>query len=151
MTLTTVQDFARMVATAVEDEREWSVVSGMMGWKGRLSEVVAMGERIRGESKLMDVVSCAYCPGVEAPFDVEHVKNENLEAGELKTSWSLNAAHSAVSKEEAEAMLKQVTIGMLLSSVKGAWEVSDELNQRFPEFKFESAEAFLGRVWKGRP
>ena len=50
MTLTSVQDFAAVVVKAVEvdDAIEWPVVSGMVGWKGRFSDLVKVGERIRG-------------------------------------------------------------------------------------------------------
>lgn len=48
-------------------------------------------------------------------------------------------------------MVKVVSIGILLSSMKGAWDVSDELNQMFPDYKFEKAEHFLTRVWYGKP
>ena len=48
-------------------------------------------------------------------------------------------------------MFKMVKIGMLLSSAKGAWDVSDELNQLFPDYRFEDIESFLTRVWTGKP
>ena len=76
------------------------------------------------------------------------MKVEDLEAGELATSWSLEAAHSAVSGEEAAAMLKQVAIGILLSSVKGAWDVSGEMNHIFPSYEYASAFSFLTEAWK---
>jgi hypothetical protein len=48
-------------------------------------------------------------------------------------------------------MLKTVLIGTLLSSAKGAWDVSDEMNQLFPDFKFTQIEDFLTEVWEGKP
>lgn len=48
-------------------------------------------------------------------------------------------------------MLKGVLVGMLLSSAKGAWDISDEWNQRLPDYKFTEIEQFLGEVWKGKP
>jgi len=48
-------------------------------------------------------------------------------------------------------MLKAVLIGTLLSSIKGAWDVSDEVNKLLPDFKFTQIEAFLTKVWNGEP
>ncbi len=48
-------------------------------------------------------------------------------------------------------MLKTVLIGMLLSSAKGAWDVSDEFNRLLPDYKFTQAEDFLTQVWEGKP
>lgn len=81
------------------------------------------------------------------------MKLEDLEAGNLQASWKMDTAkkHAAVRYEESAALFQTVTIGMLLSSVKGAWDVSDELNQLFPDYQFEEIEAFLTRVWIGKP
>ena len=45
-------------------------------------------------------------------------------------------------------MLNQVAIGMLLSAVEGAWNVSDELNRMFPAYEFQSPEEFLMKAWR---
>ena len=76
---------------------------------------------------------------------------QDLEAGELKTSWSIEAVHLAVPPEQAAALLKAVSVGILLSSCKGAWDSSDDFNQLFPDYKFTSAESFLAKVWEGKP
>jgi hypothetical protein len=52
-----------------------------------------------------------------------------------------------VSEDQAAAMLQTVSIGILLSSAKGAWDSSDELNQLFPDLEFTSAAKFLGEIW----
>jgi hypothetical protein len=79
------------------------------------------------------------------------VEVEDLEAGNLNTSFRLEAVHQAVSKEEAPALLRDVTIGTLLTSVRGAWDISDELNQLFPDLELTEAEEFLTNVWNGKP
>lgn len=48
-------------------------------------------------------------------------------------------------------MLKTVLIGTLLSSAKGAWDVSNAFNQLLPDYKFVQIEDFLARVWEGQP
>lgn len=45
-------------------------------------------------------------------------------------------------------MQKAVMVGMLLSSVKGAWDVSDEMNRLLPDFKFTQLEEFLSKAWE---
>jgi len=79
------------------------------------------------------------------------VKLEDLEAGILTASWKLEASHPSVTGDEVENMLKTVLIGTLLSSAKGAWDVSDDFNQLLPDFKFTEMEDFLTKVWKGKP
>jgi hypothetical protein len=48
-------------------------------------------------------------------------------------------------------MVKQVVIGLLLSSLDGGWDVSGELNQIFPDYEFMEIEDFLSKVWNGKP
>lgn len=78
------------------------------------------------------------------------MKYEALWAGILQTSWGLGQKHRAVNDEQASALLTKVPIGILLSSVKGAWDVSDEFNQLFPDCKLDTMEEFLARVWDGK-
>ncbi|KAK7966217.1 uncharacterized protein PG986_000494 [Apiospora aurea] len=103
ITLTTAADLAAIVARAVESEGTWPTTSGIRGNRLTFSQIIAIGERVRGR-----------------PFEVGKVKLEDLEAGELTSSWDLEAVHKAVSPDEASAFHKTVSIGFLLSSVKGA-------------------------------
>ena len=48
-------------------------------------------------------------------------------------------------------MLKTVLVGTLLSSAKGAWDVSDAWNQLLPDYKFTQMEDFLIKVWEEKP
>ncbi|KAK6833485.1 NAD(P)-binding protein [Apiospora arundinis] len=134
VTLTTAADLAAIVARAVEYEGTWPTTSGIRGNRLTFSQVIGIGERVRGRA-----------------FDVGKVRLDDLEAGELKSSWDLEAVHKAVSQDQASAMQKMVSIGFLLSSVKGAWDSSDEMNRLFPDYKFTSAEEFLKGVWEGKP
>lgn len=74
------------------------------------------------------------------------MKLEDLKQGNLTSSWKLDVPHEPVSPEDAKYMLEQVTMSMLLSIARGAWEGSDELNQTFPEFLFMGIEEFLAGV-----
>jgi hypothetical protein len=78
---------------------------------------------------------------------VEKVKMEDLQKGDLTSSWGLEVSHRAVSEQESKQMLRQVTIGMLLSTAKGAWDGTDELNWLFPKYQFTTIEDFLAGVW----
>jgi hypothetical protein len=48
-------------------------------------------------------------------------------------------------------LLKGVLISTLLSSAKGAWDVSDDFNRLLPDYKFTRIEDFLAKVWEGKP
>lgn len=85
-----------------------------------------------------------------SPFAVEKVKLDDLRAGELKTSWNLEAVHNAVSQEDAAALLKMVSIGILTSCTKGAWDVSDDLSSLFPDYQFTSVEDFHRGLWEDK-
>ncbi|RDW59930.1 hypothetical protein BP6252_13017 [Coleophoma cylindrospora] len=134
MTCTTVQDLAAVIVRAVDLEGEWPVVGGISGNRVPISHILKVGEKVRGR-----------------PFTVEKVKVEDLENGILTTSWKLESSHPSVTGDQVEKMLKTVLIGTLLSSVKGAWDVSDEMNQLLPEFKFTQLEDFLTEAWRGKP
>ncbi|KAK6514717.1 hypothetical protein TWF281_004913 [Arthrobotrys megalospora] len=134
MTMTTVKDLAAIIAKAVDYEGKWPETGGVMGNKVTFSELLEIGRRVRGH-----------------PFSVDKVNVEDLEAGNLNTSWGLEAVHHAVSDDQAAAMLKAVSIGILLSSTKGAWDISDDWNQVFPDYPFNSIEEFLTKVWAGQP
>ncbi|KAH8161539.1 hypothetical protein CIB48_g6716 [Xylaria polymorpha] len=134
MTFTTVTDAAAVIARAVDYDGEWPTMGGIRGNAVSISELLNIGGRVRGR-----------------PFTIEKMKIEDLEAGELKASWGLEAVHKSVSDEQAQALLKMVCIGTLLSSSKGAWDSSDEMNQIFPEYEFTPIEEFLSKVWDGKP
>ncbi|RYO80438.1 hypothetical protein DL766_001326 [Monosporascus sp. MC13-8B] len=134
MTLTTVADVAAVVARAVDYEGRWPTAGGIRGNRVTFSQILEIGRRVRGCS-----------------FAVDKVKVEDLEAGNLKTSWGLEAVHRAVSEDQVSALLKAVSIGILLSSLKGAWDISDEMNQLFPDYEFTRIEDFLAKTWEGKP
>ncbi|KAF3198312.1 hypothetical protein TWF106_006205 [Orbilia oligospora] len=134
MTFTTVKDLATIVTKAVEYEGKWPSVGGIMGNKVTFSELLEIGHRVRGR-----------------PFSVDYVSVEDLEAGDLNTSWGLEAVHHSVANDQASAMLKAVSIGILLSSTKGAWDISNNWNEIFPDYTFHAIKDFLTTVWTDKP
>lgn len=79
------------------------------------------------------------------------MKLEDLEAGILKTSWTLATSHPSVPQDQAADLLKSVLIGTLLSGANGAWDVSDEFNWILPHYKFTQVDEFLSKVWEDKP
>jgi hypothetical protein len=75
------------------------------------------------------------------------MKLEDLEAGLLTSPWALRARHQAVPADQFSHFSNMILIGILLSSTKGAWDSTDEMNQLFPDHKFEDMETFLTKIW----
>jgi len=48
VTLTAVQDLGRVVAAAIDFEGEWPETGGIRGGQIKLSELIKLGERLRG-------------------------------------------------------------------------------------------------------
>ncbi|KAF2435912.1 NAD(P)-binding protein [Tothia fuscella] len=135
ITLTTSADLAAIVAAAVSlPENSWPIDGGIRGNRVTVSEIIAVGEKIRGG----------------APFNIDTVKLEDLERGVLDASWKLETKHASVSEEQAGEMMKSVMVGMLVSGAKGGWDVSDGFNASFPDYEFTKLEEFLGAVWEGK-
>jgi hypothetical protein len=88
---------------------------------------------------------------VGKPFAIERVKVEDLEAGNLNTSWAPAFSHPSVPEEQWPAWGKAVITSSLLAVERGAWDTSDEWNKLLPELKLTSIEDFLASVWEGKP
>ncbi len=154
MTLTTVQDIAGVVARAVELGGEWPRIGGIRGNRVTVSQILQVGEKVRGMPQSVEFKSQILIEDPGRPFTIDKVKLEDLEAGDLKASWTLGKRHPSFTEDQADqlaAMLKTVLIGTLVSSVKGAWDVSDAFNQLLPDYKFTLIEEFLTNVWEGKP
>ncbi|KAK3995116.1 hypothetical protein QBC44DRAFT_366995 [Cladorrhinum sp. PSN332] len=131
---TTAHDLARAVAFAVSyHQAPWPKVGGIRGQRLRLSELIGVAERVTGQK-----------------FQIETVKLKDLQAGKWTASWRLEVSHPSASQGDPEAveqMLKQVMIGILLGSVEGCWDVSDEWNKIIERqdkgFNFTGVEEFL--------
>jgi hypothetical protein len=151
MTYTTVQDLAAVVTRAVDLEGEWPLIGGISGNKVSISQILKIGEKVRGAVYLAHKrLSCSYVI-IGQPFTIDRVKLGDLENGILAAPWTLEANHPSVIGDQVEKMLKSVLIGTLLSSAKGAWDVSDEVNKLVPDFGFTQIEDYLTEVWEGKP
>ncbi|KAL7765592.1 hypothetical protein ACKLNR_003508 [Fusarium oxysporum f. sp. zingiberi] len=130
ITLTTAQDAAKVTALAVEYEGEWPVVSGVKGTDITMNELVALGEKIRGQK-----------------FKVEYLKSGDLEAGIVKASWLPLPEHPSIPVEMREKVAADMIKCFLLGIKHGALRVSGEWNKLLPDYEFTQPEEFLTKAW----
>ncbi|KAF4334929.1 2`-hydroxyisoflavone reductase [Fusarium beomiforme] len=133
ITYTSVEDIANIVTRAIEYEGEWPVIGGISGNRVAIRQLLQIGEELRGE-----------------PFAIEWLKMEDLAAGELKTDNYPRLPLPSVPQDQVEAFSKMVVIGTLTAFHRGAWTVSDEWNQIFPDYKFTKADELLKSAWEGK-
>ncbi|KAH7389446.1 hypothetical protein DE146DRAFT_664146 [Phaeosphaeria sp. MPI-PUGE-AT-0046c] len=131
--LTPISDISEMLALALDDPRPWPVIGSMEACRTTINELLALGKKIRGGN-----------------WTVEHVRSEDLEKGELKTSWVPRFSHPAVPDELQEGFSKEFVVDFLLAMEKGKWAVGTEWNERFPEYNFTGLEEYLEKAWGDR-
>ncbi|KAF3065659.1 hypothetical protein CFAM422_009497 [Trichoderma lentiforme] len=131
--MTTIDDVARIVAKAVEYEGVWPEVGGIRGDNISQQELIALGEKIRG-----------------GRFAVETIKSVQARAGRLTATWHPKMEHPTVPEELRESSAKIFTAKTIVSVYQGSWEVSDEWNKIYPEYKFTTIKEFLEKWWEGK-
>ncbi|KAK2059595.1 NmrA-like family protein [Colletotrichum caudatum] len=130
LTLTTVQDFAKVMALAVEYEGEWPLISGIKGGTMTIGQIIVLGEKLRGK-----------------PFKVTRLNPEDLKAGVVKAPWLPWIDHPAVPKETLDAAAPKFLTGFMLGFAAGNFVISDEWNRLLPDFEFTQPEEFLTTAW----
>ncbi|KAK3990987.1 hypothetical protein QBC44DRAFT_56001 [Cladorrhinum sp. PSN332] len=139
ITFTTVHDVVKIVTQALNYKGTWPTVGGIRGnLPISASQLVAIGNRPRGPQE----------------FVVERLQSEDLQAGEVKSSWIPQPNHTSASnmtQEERDAFGRVITRGVLLSFASGAFSVTGEWNRLFPGTRFGETEEFLSWFWRGRP
>ncbi|KAJ3545238.1 hypothetical protein NM208_g2610 [Fusarium decemcellulare] len=134
LSLTRVEDVARVVAEALSSESEWPTHGGISGNKVTFDDILSIGQLVRGE-----------------PFAVSRVKVEDLKAGKLSSPWLPMLRHPSFSPEEVRAASEQFAIQSLLAAAQGGWEMSNEWNESLPGFEFANLKAVLLESWAGEP
>ncbi|KAF4460225.1 2`-hydroxyisoflavone reductase [Fusarium albosuccineum] len=129
MTYTSVQDIAGVVTRAVDYEGEWPVIGGIRGNRITIGELIKISEKVKGK-----------------PFKMEWLKQEDLEAGELKTDLYPRIALPSIPKDQVESFSKMAMTGILLAMRRGVWTVSDEWNQLLPDYESTTVEALLTKA-----
>jgi hypothetical protein len=133
--LTAIQDDAAILALALADtERPWPRVGGIRGCRTSINELVALGKEIRG-----------------GEWSIEQVSSADVAKGEIKVSWIPQLDHPTIPVEERESFSKLFLVMFFQAVARGAWDVSAEFNERFPDYKFMSIEEYLRKVWEGKP
>ena len=132
--VTAISNISDVLALALEDEKTWPAVGGMRGATTSINELLALGKSIRG-----------------GEWSIEHVKWEDIENGILKTSWVPTMSHPVIPDEDREKFSKEFVIMFFQGILNGSWYVSDEWNQRFPEYNFTGLEEYLRKAWEGKP
>jgi hypothetical protein len=51
LTFTSIDDVAAIVVRAVASEQKWAVAGGLSGTKLKVSELIRLGERVRGKMR----------------------------------------------------------------------------------------------------
>ncbi|KAF2848049.1 NmrA-like family protein-like protein [Plenodomus tracheiphilus IPT5] len=133
LVITAISDDSEILALALEDSRPWPEVGGIRGCRTSINELVALGREIRG-----------------GEWKIEHVSSEDIARGELKTSWVPLVTHPTVAEETREIFSRKFLIWFFQGIVNESWNVSDEWNQRFPEYLFLSADQYLRKAWEGK-
>ncbi|EGR49695.1 uncharacterized protein TRIREDRAFT_59775 [Trichoderma reesei QM6a] len=128
--MTTMEDVANIVAKAVEYGGEWPTVGGIRGDNISQQELILLGEKIRG-----------------GRFAVETIKSVQARAGRLTATWHPRMEHPTVPEELRVSSAKIFTAKTIVSIYQGSWEVSDEWNQIFPDYKFTKIREFLEKWW----
>lgn len=124
-----VDDLIAVVNEALEFDSDWPVIGGISGSRLTISDLVQLGETIRGEK-----------------FTVEVVGRHDLQLGKLGTSWIPGSHHSGTSSQQ-QLTMEQMTAYTLLAIPDGHWNLSDEWNKLLPAHKFLDIETFLREAW----
>jgi hypothetical protein len=122
-----------ILALALEDSNPWPSIGGICGARTTINELLALGKKLRG-----------------GEWTIEHVKGEDIKDGILNTSWVPYLSHPVIPVDEREVFSREFVIMFFQGILNGSWSVSDEWNQRFPEYKFTSPEEYLGKAWEGK-
>ncbi|KAF2466915.1 NmrA-like family protein-like protein [Lindgomyces ingoldianus] len=139
--LTAISDISSIITLALSDPRPWPPVGGIRGTQTSINELIALGKKLRG-----------------GRWTIEYVNSEDLDATEgeglgerLKTTWVPRMSHPIIPEGKREAYSRVFVTMFLQGIARGAWDVSGEWNERFPEYNFWSAEEYLTRAWEGKP
>lgn len=132
--LTAIADDSEILARALDDERPWPARGGIQGCKTSINELLALGKAIRG-----------------GEWSVEHVSGADIRKGVLNTNWVPQMSHPVIPSEDRAQWSKDFVIMFFMGILNGAWDVSGEWNERFPEYEFTGAEEYLRKAWEGKP
>jgi hypothetical protein len=132
MVVTPIATASEFLSRALSSDVPWPVIGGMRGCRTTNNEVLALGKKIRG-----------------GEWTVDYVKSEDVEKGELNTSWVPPLSHPVIPVEERGAFSKQFVLDFFRAMKRGCWDVGDEWNKAFPGLEV-NLEGFLKGAWEGK-
>ncbi|KAF2275223.1 NmrA-like family protein-like protein [Westerdykella ornata] len=133
LVVTAISDVSYILALALDDASPWPSEGGIRGARTSIAELFALAQRIRG-----------------GEWHVERVKLADLEAGNLTTRWIPEFTHPAIPEALREGFSREFVVEFMKAVVRGAWDVGDEWNRRFPGYRFKGLEEYLVEAWRGR-
>ncbi|ESZ93434.1 hypothetical protein SBOR_6176 [Sclerotinia borealis F-4128] len=133
ISLTSVQDLAKVVSKAVDYEGIWPEISGIRGNQISILEFISLCEKIRGKR-----------------FVIESVERADLEEGRFTSSWFPVINHPVIPDDQKSAFSQSYFATFILAMERGGWDASNEWNEFLPEFRFTGAEEFLSKIWKNQ-
>jgi hypothetical protein len=102
--LTALSDISEMLSLALSDSSPWPVVGGMCGCKTDLDEILAIGKKLKG-----------------GEWTIDHIKDDDIEKGELKSSWVPLFDHPTISVESREKFSKDFAVAAFQAILNGSW------------------------------
>lgn len=79
-------------------------------------------------------------------MQLDLAEETDLAAGALNVEMP-PLAHPSIPEDQRKAWHVPGWVGLLSATAKGAWTVSDEWNKIFPDYKFETVEDYVKKVW----
>jgi hypothetical protein len=131
--VTSVSDVSEMLAGALDDPNPWPVLGGMQGVRTNINELFALAQKIRG-----------------GEWKVDHVSSEDIEKGELKTSWVPQLSHPAIPVEIRAKFSVEFVMDFFRAMKNGSWDVGREWNERLTGFEPIGLETYLTKAWEGK-
>ncbi|KAI9150303.1 Oxidoreductase BOA1 [Paramyrothecium foliicola] len=153
LVFTTVADIVEVVRRAVEYDGEWPEIGGIIGDRVSQRQLQRLVEKIRGMVELMlwPALFVKFHADVNLivlgqPVRLDLVELKDLENGILDVELPL-ITHPSFPDDQKEAIHVGFWTGFLLSTAKGAWDVTDEWNKILVDFNFTTIEEYLRKVW----
>ncbi|KAF2018035.1 NAD(P)-binding protein [Aaosphaeria arxii CBS 175.79] len=134
LVLTRISDDSEILLRAIEDPNPWPVIGGIRGCRTTIRELFALSKEIRG-----------------GEWTIENVSDEDVENKTLQTKWCPQMTHPSLPLEVRESYSKVFLNNFLSAILAGSWDVSDEFNQRYPDYKFTNLKDYLKEAWEGKP